>query len=337
MQLLQKILFALLGAFLVAWLLGPVLIPALRKLKFGQTERDDGPQSHLKKQGTPTIGGVMFVLAIIASTLVFAWDELALALPALLLTVAYGLVGFVDDIIKVKMHRSLGLRAYQKIIAQFLLAFLAAYFLYRSPLVGSTLYLPVSGRSWDLGVFYLPFAMFVIIAEVNSVNLTDGLDGLAANVTMVFAGAMVLVCCLMSGIDRDAGLSARADALTGMSVFAAAVAGGCLGFLRHNTYPAKVFMGDTGSMALGGAVAALGLMSRTALLLPLMGVCFMASAVSVILQVGSYKLRNKKRIFRMAPLHHHFELGGVPETKIVSMYSMVTALACAIAVLLFTF
>ncbi len=336
MELLQKILLAALCAFAVAWLLGPVVIPMLRRLKFGQTERDDGPQSHLSKQGTPTIGGVMILLGIAAATLIFAWDSLALALPALLLTAAYALVGFLDDFIKVRKKRSLGLRAYQKIIAQFLLAFLAAWFLYKSPAVGSCIYLPITGREWDLGVFYIPFAMFVIIAEVNAVNLTDGLDGLASSVSLIYAAAMAVVFVLLIGISADAGRLAAAEQLAGMPVFAAAVAGACLGFLRHNTFPAKVFMGDTGSMALGGAVAAMALTSRAVLLLPLMGLCFVASAVSVILQVGSYKLRHQKRIFRMAPLHHHFELGGVPETKIVSMYSMVTALCCIVALLLFT-
>ncbi len=330
-------LLALLVAFGVAALLGPIVIPVLHRLKFGQNVRDDGPKTHLKKQNTPTMGGVMILAAIVIATLIFSGNY-SLTLWALLFTVLFGLVGFLDDFIKIIKKRSLGLRAWQKIAAQFVLSLGFAIALYFHPSVGSTIWLD----KLDLGIFYIPFAMFVIIAAVNSVNLIDGLDGLSSSVTSIYSlatGVMIVLFVLTYPevpADPEAALEAQSllGGLTGLSVFAFAVAGGCLGFLVHNTYPAKVFMGDLGAFTLGGAVSAMALLTRTSLLLPLMGVMYVASSVSVILQVGSYKLRHK-RVFRMAPLHHHFELGGTPETRIVSMYSVVTVIASAGALLIF--
>lgn len=328
---LQKTLLSFIVALAAALLLGPVLLPVLRKLKFGQQVRSDGPQSHLVKQGIPTMGGILFLLAALVVTLIFDTSGFALTLPALLITFAYALIGFLDDFIKVKKHRSLGLRAWQKIVFQFGFALAAAIWLYQSPLVGSKLLLP-GGGTWDLGIFYIPFAMFIIIAEVNAVNLTDGVDGLAAGVSTVHMGAYAILFLLLMGSAN----ASEAAAYAGMGLFSAAFCGGLLGYLAYNSYPAKVIMGDTGALGLGGAVAMVGLLSRSALLLPLTGICFVASAVSVILQVGSYKLRNKKRIFRMAPLHHHFELGGAHEAKIVTGYTIATAIGCAICLLLYT-
>lgn len=333
-------LLALIVAFGVAALLGPLLIPVLHRLKFGQNVRDDGPKTHLKKQDTPTMGGVMILIAVVIATLIFAHKSYSLAIVALLMAVLFGLVGFLDDFIKIMKKRSMGLRAWQKIAAQFVLAAVFALMMYFHPQLGGTVWLD----RLDLGVFFIPFAMFVIIAAVNSVNLIDGLDGLSSSVTAVYAlavGAMLILYVLTrntAALDANEALavSETLGGISGLSVFAFAVAGACLGFLVHNAYPAKVFMGDFGAFTLGGSVAALALLSRTSLLLPLMGVMYVASSVSVILQVGSYKLRHK-RIFRMAPLHHHFELGGTPETKIVSMYSVVTAVASAAALLIFWF
>jgi phospho-N-acetylmuramoyl-pentapeptide-transferase len=235
----------------------------------------------------------------------------------------------------------MGLRPWQKIAAQFVLAAVFALMMYFHPLLGGTVWFD----RLDLGVFFIPFAMFVIVATVNSVNLIDGLDGLSSSVTAVYSTAVgVMIVLFVLTYSHRAILTAEQtvaeqnmlEGLSGMSVFAFATAGGCLGFLVHNAYPAKVFMGDLGAFTLGGAVAAAALLTRTSLLLPLMGIMYVASSVSVILQVGSYKLR-RKRIFRMAPLHHHFELGGVPETKIVSMYSVATAVASAAALLIFWF
>ena len=335
-----KSLLALLVAFGVAALLGPIVIPILHRLKFGQNVRDDGPQTHLKKQNTPTMGGVMILVAILLATLIFSDRKYSLTVWALLMTVLFGLVGFLDDFIKIVKKRSLGLRAWQKIVAQFVLSLGFAIAMYFHPQVGPTIWLD----RLDLGIFYIPFAMFVIIAVVNSVNLIDGLDGLSSSVTSVYSlatGVMLVLYVLTfpktaAEPDVSAQISSQGmlDGLSGLAAFAFAVAGGCLGFLVHNAYPAKVFMGDLGAFTLGGAVAAMALLSRTSLLLPLMGILYVATSVSVILQVGSYKLR-KKRIFRMAPLHHHFELGGTPETRIVSMYTVITAIASAGALIIF--
>ncbi|MCL2694889.1 MAG: phospho-N-acetylmuramoyl-pentapeptide-transferase, partial [Clostridiales bacterium] len=297
--------------------------------KTGQNVRDDGPQSHLAKQGTPTMGGLLFLLGLAGAALIFAWDSLELVLPALIVTFAFALIGFLDDFLKVRRKRSLGLRARQKIIGQFGFALVAAIWLYRSPWVGSALYIPVWNIEWDLGIMYIPAAMFIIIGVVNAVNLTDGLDGLATSVSAAYMAVMAALFALLA-------VNATVD-YTGMGVFCAALTGGLLGYLIQNAYPAKVFMGDTGALGLGGAVAMVALISRSALLLPVMGICFVGSALSVILQVGSYKLRNKKRIFRMAPLHHHYELGGVHETRIVVMYTLVTLACCLGVLLLYTF
>ncbi len=331
--ILYRSLFALLTAFGIAALRGPVTIPMLRQLKFGQNVRDDGPQSHLKKQGTPTMGGIMILLAIIVSSLLWGGQSYSFLLIALLMSGLFGIVGFADDFIKIVRKRSLGLRAWQKIAAQFVLGTGFALWLYHAENVGPTLWLD----RLNIGVFYVPFALFVIIATVNSVNLTDGLDGLSSSVTAIYSIAMSALLCMAVLTAPQATPAQQLLDLSALSVFCSAVAGGCIGFLVHNVYPAKVFMGDAGAFTLGGAVAAMALLSRTALLLPLMGICFVASSVSVILQVGSYKLRNKKRIFRMAPLHHHFELGGTPETKIVSLYSIVTAMCSAAALLIYWF
>ena len=329
---MQQLILAVLLGFVVTLALGPLVIPMLKRLKFGQTERDDGPQSHLVKTGTPTMGGMMMLAGILAGTLSFTMGSMEFALPALLVTFAYGLVGFLDDFIKVKLKRSLGLKAYQKIIGQFGIALIVALYAYNTPNIGSRILLPISRTEWDLGIYYIPFIMFVIIGTVNSVNLTDGLDGLASSVTLIYSLAMILIFSVMSAGALEQGRNQFSANLQGMCVFCASVVGACLGFLRYNSYPARVFMGDTGSLALGGAVAMMAIFSRALLLLPIMGGCFVASAVSVILQVGSYKLR-KKRIFRMAPLHHHFELKGVPETKIVAMYMIVTVVLCLICLL----
>ena len=334
---MQKPIFALLVAAAVCLVLGPLLIPLLKRLKFGQTERDDGPQSHLKKSGTPTMGGIMMLIAITVGTLAFSLNATGLVLPSLLVTVGFGLVGFLDDFLKVKFKDTKGLRAYQKIIAQLGIALIVALFAYNNPYIGSKIYLAFFDVEWEMGVFYIPFVMFIVVALVNSVNLTDGLDGLASGTSLIYALTMMVIFVYMSAAaltpTAQGALQVEYGAeLTSMAVFAAAVAGACLGFLRFNAFPARVFMGDTGSLALGGALAMMTVVSRAALLMPIMGGCFVASSVSVILQVGSYKLR-KKRIFKMAPLHHHFELMGFSETRIVAVYMIITALLCLVCLL----
>ena len=330
---MMNLMLSALVAFFTVIVLGPIFIPLLARLKFGQVERELGPQSHKKKQGTPTMGGIMMLVGIVIASLVFGRESLEFLIPTLLVTFAFGLVGFLDDFIKIRKRRNLGLRAYQKMIAQFAIAVIIAVWAYKSPLLGPTLYLPISGNSWNIGVYYIPLVVFTIIAEVNAVNLTDGLDGLAGSVTMIYALAMAAVFAILTTQSNQRGELLIGANNYGMAVFCASVAGACLGFLRFNAYPARVFMGDTGSLALGGAVSMMAILSKSLLLLPVMGFCFLASALSVVLQVASNHLNHGKRMFKMAPIHHHFELKGYPETQIVSMYGIVTAVLCAVCLL----
>ena len=330
---MEQLILSILFAFLICIVLGPLVIPLLHKLKFGQNVRDDGPKKHLAKAGTPTMGGVITIFAVSLVTLLMGKGSQEFSIVTVLVMVGYGLIGFLDDFIKVKMKRSLGLRAYQKIIGQFGLALVIAIWAYRNPMVGSVVNVPFLNIEWDLGWFYIPFAVFVIIAIVNSVNLTDGLDGLASGVMMIDAVIYGVICAILTAAAAEAGNVMLAANLNNEMIFAGALAGGCLGFLRFNAYPARVFMGDTGSLALGGALSMLAISTRSMLIVPIIGIMFMMSSISVILQVGSYKLRNKKRVFLMAPLHHHFELKGFPETKIVSMYMIITAVAGLVVLL----
>ena len=330
---MMKLMLSALTAFAVVYALGPIVLPLLHRMKFGQVERELGPQSHKKTQGTPTMGGIMMLIGILVSALSYGLEGAELLLPTLLVTCGFGIMGFLDDFIKIKKHRNLGLRAYQKIVGQFAIAIIVAVWAYKSPLLGPTLYLPISGGEWNIGVYYIPLVVFTIIAEVNAVNLTDGLDGLAGSVTMLYTLAMVVAfSVLATRANQEGGLLLGAN-LTGMGAFAAAVTGACLGFLRYNLYPARVFMGDTGSLALGGAVSMLAICSKSLLLLPVMGFCFLGSALSVVLQVATNKLNHGRRMFKMAPIHHHFELLGYPETRIVGMYDILTAVLCAVCLL----
>jgi phospho-N-acetylmuramoyl-pentapeptide-transferase len=330
---MMKLVLSALVAFAIVVVLGPVGIPLLTRLKFGQIERELGPQSHKKKQGTPTMGGILIMVGIVAASLIFGLEGAEFLLPTLLVMVSFCVVGFLDDFIKIKMHRNLGLRAYQKIIAQFAIAVIVAVWAYKSPMIGSKLYLPISGAEWDVGVYYIPLVVFTIISEVNAVNLTDGLDGLASNVTMIYSLAMTCIFAILASRAVGEGALLYGANLNTMAIFCATVTGACLGFIRFNTYPARVFMGDTGSLALGGAVSMMAILSKSLILLPIMGFCFLASALSVVLQVASNKLNHGKRMFKMAPIHHHFELCGVAEPKIVVMYAIVTAVLCAVCLL----
>ena len=325
-----SLILSVVVSFAIAVSAGFIVIPVLRKLKAGQQVRDDGPKTHLIKQGTPTMGGVIILIAVIITSLVFSRENRNFTLFSIAATSVFALIGFWDDFIKLFKKRSLGLRAYQKLIMQFAIGFVIALFAYY--LVGPKLIIPFTGESIDLGLGYIPFTAFVIVAIVNAVNLTDGLDGLAAGVTLIDAAAFTLIFMALAGISRMSSLVADND-MFNMMVFSASLTGACLGFLRFNKYPARVFMGDTGSFALGGALVIIGILSRMQLLLPIIGVMFVLSVISVVLQVGSYKLR-KKRIFRMAPLHHHFELTGMHETRVVAMYMIITAAICVAVLLL---
>ena len=325
-------IYALLAALLLVLVLGYIGVPLLKRLKMGQQVRDDGPKTHLSKAGTPTMGGIVMIIAVVIVTLAFSRGSFEFTWMALGVTLGFGFIGLVDDLIIVVKKRSLGLKAYQKIIGQFVIALIIAYFAYRSPGIGSSLVVPFFGVEWNLGWWYIPFTAVAVVLIVNSVNLTDGLDGLASSVTLVNAATFMVIFFGLYSMYLHSGAFAMADGMSNMMVFSAALAGACIGFLRFNTHPAKVFMGDTGAFALGGAIAIMVIISRMQLLLIITGFMFLASSISVILQVGSYKLR-KVRIFKMAPLHHHFELKGVPETKIVTFYTLITLVLCLIGIL----
>ena len=279
------------------------------------------------------MGGLIMWIGLVAATLAFSRGDFQFVWLALGATLGYGLIGLMDDMIIVLKKRSLGLKAYQKIIGQVGIALIVAFFAYNNQMIGSKLIIPFGGGlEWDLGGWYIPFTVFVIVSMVNSVNLTDGLDGLASGVTMINALTYTIILFIIYEIQTGEGRVLEAAGTNNMMIFAAALMGACLAFLRFNAYPAKVFMGDTGSLALGAALSVIGIVMRLQILLAITGIMYVASSISVILQVGSYKLR-KKRIFKMAPLHHHFELKGIPETKVVAMYMVITTVFCLISIL----
>lgn len=327
---MDLLIIAIILSFILTLVCGSIVIPMLRKFKFGQNVRDDGPKSHLKKAGTPTMGGIIFLIPLILITFVMAKGNSEFVFAALLVTVGFGLIGFLDDYIKIAKKRSLGLRAYQKLLGQISIAVGFSYYVYQHPELGSSVYIPFLSGQWDLGFFYIPFMAFIIVGTTNSVNLTDGLDGLAAGVTSIVAATFSII--ISFAVSLYHGQDYLVQNLTNLSIFAGALTGVCMGFLRFNGYPAQVFMGDTGSLGLGGAIVAIAILLKLPLFLPLFGGVYMAETFSVILQVISFKTRGK-RIFKMSPLHHHFELTGMPETKVVSMFMISTVVLCLIGLL----
>lgn len=289
----------------------------LAKFKFGQTVRDDGPQTHLQKNGTPTMGGVIMIIAILITGLTRAKIDKDLLVGLICIT-GFGFVGFLDDFIKIKMKRSLGLKAYQKIILQFALALFVAYYQYSASPSATQIMVPFTDYVINLGPLYVPIMMFIIIGTVNAVNLTDGLDGLASGVTLVVSAFFMILATAVGNSD--------------VAILAAATGGACLGFLGFNSYPAKVFMGDTGSMALGGAVVSFAVLTNSVLLIPIVGGIYFAEAISVIIQVLSFKLTGK-RVFKMAPIHHHFEQCGWPETRVVFIFWITTVVLAWIGII----
>lgn len=305
-------------SFLVSVLLGPVIIPFLKRLKAGQTVRDEGPKSHLKKNGTPTMGGILILSAMIVTSL-FYMKEYPEIKPILLLTLGFGLIGFLDDYIKVILKRSMGLSPLQKMAGQLVVTGLFAYYLLKVTDISLAAKVPfMPGVELDLGWLNIPLLFFIIIGTVNGANFTDGLDGLAASVTVLAASFLSAAAI---------GTGTRIEPIT------CAVAGALMGFLLFNVYPASVFMGDTGSLALGGFVAGAAYMMQLQLFIPIIGFIYVIEVVSVILQVVYFKATGGKRLFRMAPLHHHFELGGWSETRVVAVFSITTAILCMIALL----
>ncbi|MDR2355416.1 MAG: phospho-N-acetylmuramoyl-pentapeptide-transferase [Clostridiales Family XIII bacterium] len=310
-----RILLTMAASYLATALFTWVMIPFLRRLKAGQSIREDGPASHRSKSGTPTMGGIAIVIGVVVGF--FALNSVSVDILVMLLTfAAYAALGFFDDYVKVRMKRNLGLTAPQKFALQVCIAAGIAIYQFRSPGNTTMVFVPFLNENVDFGIFYIPFVILVIVAMVNSVNLTDGLDGLAAGIT-----AMVALCMAFAG-----GL------FSDSAFFSASICGSCLGFLLFNRHPARIFMGDTGSLALGGGLAAVSVILHLELILPLVGFLYVLEALSVIIQVGSYKFRGK-RVFKMAPLHHHFELCGWSERRVVLSFWGATALTslCAIA------
>ncbi|EJT6170144.1 phospho-N-acetylmuramoyl-pentapeptide-transferase [Clostridium perfringens] len=309
-----KIVMAIVISFIVASILGPIIIPLLHKLKFGQNIRQEGPKSHLKKAGTPTIGGLIFIFATIITMFIMVGNPTDEAMIALYSFVGFGFVGFLDDLLKIIKKKNEGLTSGQKMILLLIVSGFLTWYAYKY--IGTSINIPFLNGQINLGLLYIPAAMFYFAGVTNAVNLTDGLDGLATSVT-------VLVTTFLGIISYNLGHIS-------LAIFCVALAGALLAFLRFNAFPARVFMGDTGSLALGGAVAMVALILKMPLILVLIGIIYVIETLSVILQVASFKLTGK-RIFKMAPIHHHFEQLGWSETKIVSVFSIITVVFCFIA------
>jgi phospho-N-acetylmuramoyl-pentapeptide-transferase len=312
----QVIFLTIFMGFLITVLISPIFIPFLRRLKFGQSIREEGPKSHQKKSGTPTMGGVMILLSIIVTTFVmtgkFAEPTVKTYL-LLLVTFGFGLLGFLDDFIKVVMKRNLGLTSRQKLIGQIIISAIF-YFIFKQNEFSTEVSIPLTDISFDLGWFYFLFVTFWLVGFSNAVNLTDGLDGLVSGTSAIAFGAFAVLAWSLSQFE--------------IAIFSVSVVGAVLGFLVFNAHPAKVFMGDTGSLALGGAIATIAILLKLEILLIIIGFVFVMETLSVILQVISFKTTGK-RIFRMSPLHHHYELVGWSEWRVVVTFWSV-GLLCAI-------
>lgn len=320
--MIYDLIFPALLAFAIVAAIGPIGIPMLKRLKIGQTEREE-LKSHLAKAGTPTMGGIMIILAVVVSSLCFV-HRYPHILPVLLLTVGFGVIGFIDDYLKVVLRRSDGLLAWQKMICQIVVtsAFAAYVFLYSG--ISTKLLIPFSnyfvdgGYYWDIGFLAIPLMYFVVIGTSNGVNFTDGVDGLLSTVTLPVAAFFLITAMQLK---------------VGVQPICSAMIGALLGFLLYNVHPAKVFMGDTGSLAIGGFVAGVAYMLQMPLFIVIVGLVYLVEVLSVMIQVTYFKKTGGKRVFRMAPIHHHFELGGWSETKVVGIFSIVTTILCLIALL----
>ncbi len=312
------VLLSVMLSFAISVMLGPLVIPFLRRLKVGQTERTEGPESHLKKNGTPTMGGILFLVSVVVTSLLFV-KEYPKIVPILFLTLGFGLIGFLDDYIKVVLKRSMGLRAWQKFALQIVVTGVFLFYLQHYTDVSLAMKVPfMDGVYLDFGWANIPIFFFIVIGVVNGTNFTDGLDGLASSVTVLVATFFTVV-----AIGTNSGI----EPIT------CAVVGALLGFLLFNVHPASVFMGDTGSLALGGFVAATAYMMQMPIYIAIVGFIYLLEVVSVILQVSYFKMTGGKRIFKMAPIHHHFELCGWSETRVVAVFSIVTALLCLVALM----
>lgn len=313
-----KVVIPVIAAFIISAITGPGIIKYLTKLKAGQTVREDGPQTHLKKTGTPTMGGVLILLSIVIVSL-FYIQNYPKIIPILFVTLGFGIIGFLDDYIKVVLKRSMGLSVMQKMAGEIIVTVIFAYYIINFTDVGLEVLLPFTdGKYLDIGSFAIPMMFVAIIGTVNGVNFTDGLDGLASSVTVLVATFFSLVAVIKG---------------SGIEPITCAVVGSLLGFLLFNAHPARVFMGDTGSLALGGFVAATAYMLKMPLFILIVGLIYLVEVISVMMQVTYFKLTKGKRIFKMAPIHHHFELCGWSETKVVTIFTIITAILCLIGLI----
>ncbi len=313
-----KVVIPVLISFAISLVLGPVLIPFLRRLKASQTEREDGVKSHLKKAGTPTMGGIIFLIAVLVTSLLYVKDYPKI-IPILFLTLGFGIIGFLDDYLKVVLKRSDGLLPWQKMIGQIAVTGIFCLYMIKYTDVSLTILVPFAGGyQLDIGWVAVPLLFVAVIGTVNGVNFTDGLDGLASSVTIMVATFFTVVA-IGTG--------------SGIEPITCAVVGGLMGFLVFNVFPAKVFMGDTGSLALGGFVAGTAYMLQMPLFILIVGLIYLVEVLSVMIQVTYFKISHGKRIFKMAPIHHHFELCGWSETRVVAVFSITTAILCMIALL----
>ena len=315
--MIKVVITAVLISFGISAVACPVLIPFLKKIKFGQQVREDGPQAHLKKQGTPTMGGIAFLFSVMLTSLFFM-KSYPQIIPILFMTVGFGFVGFLDDYIKVVRKHSEGLNPKQKMAAQFVITAIFCFYMMKYSGGGTVIHIPFLHTDWDMGWLYIPLVFLVVLGTDNGVNFTDGLDGLCTSVTIIVATFFTVV---------------AMTTVSGIVPITGAVVGALLGFLLFNVYPAQVFMGDTGSLALGGFVASTALVLQNPLIILLVGFIYLIEVISVMIQVVYFKKTHGKRFFRMAPIHHHFELGGWSETRVVAVFTTVTALLCLIALL----
>lgn len=337
---MQQIIWPVLIAFLAIMVMGPIGIPLLKKLKYGQTIYELGPQSHLAKQGVPTMGGVIIAAAVLVVSLAFSRGRSwGFVLYILLSGLLHGAIGFTDDYIKVAKKRSLGLTPKQKIMMQIVSGLILTLWAYFDPQIGAKVVVPYWNVEWNLGLFYIPLMILMFVFMINSANLLDGLDGLCASCSTVGLATFSLICFAMaagaSHIPAPEGVDpvAYSENLRNAAVICGAGAGACLGFLRFNTNPAKVIMGDTGSMFLGGMFVGVAMVTRLQLLLIPVCAAMIVSSLSVILQVMYCNMSGGKRLFKMSPLHHHFELCGMKEPRIVAMYTLFSVVMCLLAML----
>jgi hypothetical protein len=318
--MINDTLFAILISFIICVILCPIFIPILHNLKFGQNVREDGPQSHLKKSGTPTMGGIMIIIATLISGLVFA-KKYPLSIPVIIFMLVFGIIGFLDDFLKIKKKKSDGLLPWQKLILQLIATGIFAMYLLRNQNISTDMLIPFTGglkdgRLLKLGILFVPAVFFIVLGTDNGVNFTDGLDGLCSSVTIVVAGFFAVV-------------SIREN--IAITPVIGAIIGALMGFLVYNVHPAKVFMGDTGSLAIGGFIASLALIMQMPLFIVIVGFIYLIEVVSVMIQVTYFKRTGGKRFFKMAPIHHHYEILGFSETRIVAIFSIITFLLSVIA------